>query len=423
MIQSISYTEPVLCHSNYDLKRAWYVYFRITNELTGETIPKQFRGGINYWPDKRNRLHAGNSLVKTWKTKLENGWHPFKEIEKPLINSSTPFDEALDFALSNCIISSATKKAYRSTIKFVKEAAKALGLLRVPVAKIETPHIMLILNKIKNSRDWENTAYNKHKGYLCAIMARIKEWRAIKYNPAEDIKQLPTVETKKYIPYTEAEKQLITDYLYVHHYRFFVYLMVIYHTGMRPKEVLSLRIKDLNQKEATITILPDLKAENSKTKKIRKVPINPHLLRYFRELELDSYPAEYYVFGSPFGPGGNRGSMPYYGEPQKKTGMRTGVSGVMRPDYFLPSPNRIKRDTVTRLWQKIVMKKLSINKYQYAMKHTGADDKILAGISIDALKELYGHSSKYMTETYTTKIKEIYRQDIIEKSPGFIALK
>jgi hypothetical protein len=53
------------------------------------------------------------------------------------------------------------------------------------------------------------------------------------------------------------------------------------------------------------------------------------------------------------------------------------------------------------------------------MKHYGADKKILAGMSMDSLRELYGHSSKLMTEKYAKTIKEVYRKDIMDNSPDF----
>ncbi len=53
------------------------------------------------------------------------------------------------------------------------------------------------------------------------------------------------------------------------------------------------------------------------------------------------------------------------------------------------------------------------------MKHTGCDDKILAGIDLDALKELYGHSSKYMTENYASVLKQVNRKKIVKLSPSF----
>lgn len=79
----------------------------------------------------------------------------------------------------------------------------------------------------------------------------------------------------------------------------------------------------------------------------------------------------------------------------------------------------MKRDTTTRFWKDTVWTGLGIHKYQYALKHTGGDDKILSGIPIDALKEQYGHSSKFMTEKYAKKIKGIYKQQIIDNSPEF----
>jgi hypothetical protein len=50
------------------------------------------------------------------------------------------------------------------------------------------------------------------------------------------------------------------------------------------------------------------------------------------------------------------------------------------------------------------------------MLNYGADKKILAGMSMDSLRELYGHSSKLMTEKYAKTIKEVYRKDIMDNS-------
>jgi hypothetical protein len=114
-----------------------------------------------------------------------------------------------------------------------------------------------------------------------------------------------------------------------------------------------------------------------------------------------------YVFGSPFKSGsGNCGTL-------------AGKKGAMRPDYFQPSFVQVKRDTATKLWNTLVIKGMGINKYMYAMKHTGGDDKILAGVSLDALREMYGHSSKFMTEKYARQVKGVYQRQIIANSPNF----
>ena len=46
--------------------------------------------------------------------------------------------------------------------------------------------------------------------------------------------------------------------------------------------------------------------------------------------------------------------------------------------------------------------------------------KILAGLELDSLRELYGHTSKLMTEKYAKVVKEVYRKNILENLPeGF----
>ena len=55
----------------------------------------------------------------------------------------------------------------------------------------------------------------------------------------------------------------------------------------------------------------------------------------------------------------------------------------------------------------------------YGLKHKGTDDKLLAGIPLDALRSMYGHSSKRMTERYASKLFEIHAKEIVSKSPEF----
>lgn len=181
-------------------------------------------------------------------------------------------------------------------------------------------------------------------------------------------------------------------------------------------------------KRQLITIVPDLEEENSKTINIRPVPISDVLVPYLKEMELHKYLKHYYLFGSPFAAGKcNRGTSFIV---RSKTTVKDsreknkGVCGTMRSDFLMPSPNHVKRDTVTKLWKRIIMDDpdkggLGIKKHLYASKHTGGDDKILAGIDLDAVRELYGHRSKFMTENYAKVIKQVNAKQIREKSPSF----
>lgn len=405
MSSKITYSKPVLCTYDNSLEKDWFVYFDVTDPSTGITKRKQFRGGINYWKSVKERLIAGEQLRKYWEEKLKHGWSPFLHSASRLNNMR--FNEAIDFALTKCKVAEKTKKDYKCTANFFKEAAKEMNLDKALVTGIKKQHIKLLLDQIVQDRNWSNYAYNKNLGYFSGILSRLEEFEIIEHNPCHGIKSLPVAETMKFETYTEAEKILIRDHLLEVHPNFFTYLMVTYHTGIRNKEVLSLRIKDINFERRMILIKPDLQEENSKTKNIRMVPINEHLAALLLNHISGATDPNMFLFGSPFEPGqGNKGSI-------------KGKVGAARPDYFCPSFTKVKRDTATKLWNKLIKKDLKINKYMYAMKHTGADDKILAGISLDALRDMYGHTSKFMTEKYARKVKEVYREQIIANSPNF----
>lgn len=408
-MSEISYTTPSLCDYEGDLSKSWFVYFDVTDLDTLITVRKQFRGGINYYTDYQKRTNAGRELVKHWIKMLKDGWSPF--VNTGINNlSKMKFDEALDFALSKCTVASKSKQGYIGTVKFFKNAAKKLKLDGAVISGIKRQHIKLLLDQIKKDRNWSNHAYNKNLNYLSGILSRLVEYEVIDHNPAFKIKKLPIVETMMYEPITAHEKDQIATYLTSTHLSFFTYLMVIYHTGIRPKEVLALKISDISIERRLIIIKPDLIAENSKTKTIRMVPINDHLAALLLQHLHGDYPGNYYVFGSPCETGkGNTGRGSESG----------GKSGSSRSDYFNPAPVIIKRDTATKLWEKLIIIGLGIKKHMYALKHTGADDKILAGISLDALKELYGHSSVLMTEKYARKVKHVYRDQIMAMSPKF----
>jgi len=409
---TVNYTTPLLCSWKDDLSKAWFIYFDITHPSTGEIHRKQFRGGINYYRTVQERTGAGKALMKVWRDRLKAGWNPWGIEPDAIVTEldKITFNKAMDFALSKCKASESTKRAYGTCVRYIKRAAMALHLDQLPASEIKRRHIMLMLEYCTAELGWTNAAHNKNLGFLHAVLGKLIRWEVLEYNPSDKIDPLPVVETQKFIPYTPEEKQRIQEHLFVHHYPFYVYLMVIYHTGMRPKEVLALQIIDIDLHTGIIKILPDLEEENSKTKSIRRIPINPHLAPFLRELQLETFDPAFYIFGSPAGPNGNRGRGSDDGN----------VTGASRTDYFRPHPTRIKRDTATKLWKKIVMDQLGINKYQYAMKHTGGDDKILAGMDLDALRELYGHHSKFMTEKYASKIKEVRREHIMQHSPGFL---
>ena len=82
-----------------------------------------------------------------------------------------------------------------------------------------------------------------------------------------------------------------------------------------------------------------LSAEITKTKRKRIVPINKFLMVYYKKMDFELLPKDYYLFGS-------------FREP--------GRGNIGKHKDFIPRPTHINRDTATKRWEKIVKKGLGI---------------------------------------------------------------
>lgn len=196
------------------------------------------------------------------------------------------------------------------------------------------------------------------------------------YKNIKTIRRLPEEKTQKFITLTADEKVIVREYLYLKHYRFFIYCISIFFTGIRPEEIMSLRISDVNLISGIIHLKPF--SNTVKNRRERRVVIHPKLLHFYVAMNLSQYPEHYFIFSDNFEPG----------EKQKHSRY------------------------ATSLWNKLVIQELGINKYMYAMKHLGADSLIEAGASEQNVVDHMGHSDKFMTRRYTLKGIEKSREVI-----------
>jgi integrase len=373
-----------------DLNKSWYVYFRFGgNKLV-------YKKGINYIKSYKKRLSEANALAKALHEKLKSGWNPLIPDEFDT-SSSMNLIQALEFALEKKKDSLACKTylGYSGSIGFVKTAIKALSLNYLPIAEVKRVHVKTILEKIKTQRKASNNSYNKYLDHFRAVLSELIQWDIIQFNPANNIKNLPVAESRANIPPTPQEQILIKNELQKNHIPFWNFIATIFHTGIRPAEILKIELGMINLENSEIILPPEI----TKTNKERIVPVNQFLKLIYESMNFEKLPKEYFLFGS-------------FREPGKGN-----VGGKLD---FIPGPTKIKRDTATKRWETVIKKGLGLKHINmYSEKHAGANAKILAGMDLDALRELYGHTSKLMTTKYATVVKEVYRKQILEKSPDF----
>lgn len=378
-----NYSIPKITKSKY-----WYVHFRYNGKQF------RFKYGLNMIQDLKEKEREFELLRESLYQKLKDGWNP-QIPDIVATKSDLSFTSALDFAIEKKAphIGAKTLSGYNGTIKFVKAAIKSIGLEHLQIIDCKRVHIKLIIEAAKFQRNWTNNAYNKHLNHLKAILSELIQWDIIETNPAHQINNLSVAETEANVPACVEDVERIKQELKSKDLNFWVFCLTIFHTGIRPEEILkiTLDLVDLTKSEIT------LPAGITKNNKKRIVPINPHLMECFKAMNFHSLPKDFYLFGST---------------------REAGKGNIGKHVDFISGPTKIKRDTATKRWHRLVKKGLGIQMNMYAMKHLGADRKILAGLDLDSLRELYGHSSKIMTEKYAKVVKEVYRKQILENSPA-----
>ncbi|RUT68704.1 hypothetical protein D0817_20300 [Flavobacterium cupreum] len=371
-----------------DLSKSWFIYFRYDKKLF------RFKYGINYINNYKKREAESNILRDALHQKLKEGWNPLLP-ELIIDDPKLTFIESLDFAIEKKKpnIGPKTLSGYSGTIKFMKDSSEALSLNNLLICDTKRAHIKLMMEKAAEQRKWTNNAYNKHLNHLKAILSELIQWDIIQTNPAHKINNLAVAESRANIPASDNDFFKIKTEMQNNHRNFWNFCSTIFYTGIRPEEILKITLGMVDLNNAKITLPPEI----TKTNRERVVPINQHLIEIFKSMNFINLPDTYYLFGSF---------------------RQKGKGNVGAKLDFIPGSTKLKRDTATKRWERIVKIGLGINMNLYAMKKHGANKMILAGVSIDALKDLFGHTSQVTTQIYITDLKEINRKNILENSPA-----
>lgn len=370
------YTTPIVCKS----KDGWFVFFRYWNTESGKYIGKKISRAagddlnrIKNLTEKEKEFKALRDARELW---LKCGWNPLKDPEftqRAIVNAESDYsdirqwtvEKALRHALKYKNLAVKSRYDYKKSVEYFLQAATTMLLHVTWISKLNRTHVKACFAYLNTNLKLSAKNYNKRLCHIKSLLSELEEWKALDENPAFRIKEMFEEKTQKFIPYTDPERELIREYLYVSNYRFFIFWATIYYTGIRPDEILSLRVKDFNLETQTLHLKPF--SNVVKNKKERQVIIHEGLLQYYKEMRLDEYPEDYYIFS-------------------KK---------------FMPGPKKTNRQVATLLWQKLIWKELGIHKYMYAGKHSGATAFIKAGASEDHLVDHLGHSSKFITRMYT----------------------
>jgi len=379
------YTQPKLSQA----ERGWYIHFRYDGKQY------RFTESINKIKDLKERAYEYEKLRIVILERLKSGWNPSINI---ILEQQSSYNliEGIDLALKKkqSLVNFRSYQEYRGSIRKIKVCILDLKIDHLKINELEKLHVRAILNKAADKYSLTANSYNTLINHFKSVLSTLIDDDIISINPVIGLKKRKHIKAEAHVPASFLNIEKIKKELKENYSNFYVFAMSIFHTGIRPEELLRVRLSMVDLELFEIRLTNDI----TKNGKPRTVPINNYLLPFFVAMNFSDLPKDYFLFGSD----------------KEKFKHNKNANR----DY-IPAPSKIRREYASILWREVVKDKLGINMTLYALKKHGANAKILAGVSIGALKDLFGHSSELTTAIYITKLKEINRKEILDKSPDF----
>ena len=373
-----NYILPKICDHGGELSARWFVEYKYKHPETNKFV--KFREWISAKLLTRNaRYTKANEIKNKLSLKLKSGFNPFEQstLNKNLI---VAINEVLE--IKKHTTSNRTYKTYVSTSGIFIAWLKTNGLNTLFATDWNKQKTHLFLDYLITQKKYSNRSHNNILIAMRTIFNNMYERELVQINPFKMCKKLPVKQSE--ISFFNAnDRQVIKENLPHDHYELFCISQLIYYCFLRPAEIVRLQIKDIDFEQKQITIT-GTKSKNGKT----QIVVMPNdLIETLQKLQLNSYPNNYFVFGTT-----------------KK----------LKPNATKMAPTRI-----ADAWRWFVKEKYNITTNIYDFKPTGVSAALKSGINARDIQLQIRHSSLDQTQIYLDKISNNAGQAFREKMQAF----
>ena len=296
MAGRFKWSDPLICTYKNNTEKPWFIYFDVTDTLSGITKRSQFRGLINRTKDKKERLTSANALISYWKKQLKAGWNPWDEdlpVTQP--NVCEAFDLILQLKEASC--SKRTLESYRYATKLLKDWLIKQRLDGMFINQLETHHARAFFDYLALKKNLGGRTYNDKITVLSTFANAMIEREWLQQSPFRKIKKVQ-MKVGRNIAFTEDEKQTLKAHLQQNDRPMYYFTQFIYYCFIRRSELTRLKIENIDWSNRTIVI----PSHASKNKKQESVVIPESFWPVLLEMDLQNKPADWFIFGRKLQP-------------------------------------------------------------------------------------------------------------------------
>lgn len=359
----MSFSEPHFKPAQYYRGKECYVAYYVLNPYSNTLVRKKIK--LNHIRQAHERSRYANALIHSINDKLYDGWNPFLDDSGSGV-SCPSLRSAVDkfMLLKSSSLRPDSLRCYRSYVSLFSSWLDDTGWSVKPVALFTSDMAARYMRFVESHSHLSGKTFNNYLRFQSTLFLYFADNGWIKDNPFGRIQRKRSdPKVRSVIP--PVDRARILDYFRLSETPSFVWVMMLcYRLFVRPKEIMMLRIRDIDFAEGLLTV-PSSVAKNHHS---RTLAVPDDIMCFFRTLSgLDP---SLYIFSSGYVPG----TRMLYTRDVGRTW------SVMRSALGLP------------------------DSYQfYSLKDTGITEMLEAGVPPKFVQELADHHSLEMTERYAHK--------------------
>ena len=349
--------------------KLWYVSFYAFDPAIDSL--HRVRIKVNRIRDKNERRLAAMNLIREINVRLHQGWSPF--VRDDTAKSFHRLFDVLDrfLKLKSRTVEPNSMRSYNSLVGILKEWLTGRGCNEnTYVHAYDRRMAAAFLQDVEMNPKLSARTYNNYLAFYRSLGNWMMEYGYIWKNPFEGIRKKEKKLTKKRRrTLTGQEKQQLFAFLMEREkYDYLAMCLLCYYCFMRDKEIVSLRVGDIDLKRQLVRVGEDI-AKNDHTS-WRTIP--DAMVPWLEKLEL-SAPSDYYLF-----------------------------SGDAGRYVFRPGKKKVCERKVAKYWSDVIRPALGwgLDLQFYSLKDTGITDMASAGVPLNLVREQADHSSLAMTNIY-----------------------
>lgn len=274
----------------------WYVDFYAVDPVDGKWKRKKYHASMKLGARERRKFLS--EVLLEVNSKLASGWNPWAIEECSVCKT---FDLAVEEykKVVGKMKNQKSRASYLSKLKVLQQYNSTLPRPVVQGSQFTLTFCAGFLRWLDEEKGYAPCSRKNFQGWLGTLCKHLVASGFIKESPTNMLVRPrinPSESNVSDIPGNMLE--FLSAYLGSEDRHFLLLCMMIYYGMFRPNELRGMKVGDidLQSKVAYISYL------NSKNKKNAYVQLNDNIISLMEELEISSYPGDFYLFGNDFTP-------------------------------------------------------------------------------------------------------------------------